>query len=107
MHSFQFVHLDIKDDNICYSKKKKEFVFIDFGLSTILPERLGRKSYTMYQGTANYCSPEMAKLITKEDGGYVDLYHNDKCCLEKVLSPEGETWRANQQPISLDYLYQG
>jgi hypothetical protein len=23
MHSFQFMHLDIKDDNICYSKKKK------------------------------------------------------------------------------------
>ena len=64
MHSFKFIHLDIKDNNICYSKTRKQFVYIDFGLSIIIPEKLGQKAFTKYFGTANYCSEAMSKLMT-------------------------------------------
>lgn len=100
------MHLDIKNDNICYSKKKKEFVFIDFGLSNLIPQKIGRKSYTMYLGTANYCSAEMSKIITKQNGGFVDLYYNDICCLKKVFDSDRDSSKSKSSSVNLDYLYQ-
>ena len=36
MHSFGFVHLDIKPENIAFSKKLQKHIFIDFGLSKLI-----------------------------------------------------------------------
>jgi hypothetical protein len=90
LHAIRLLHLDIKDDNICFSRSRGEFVFIDYGLSVLVPETLGAKSFTQFYGTATYCSPEMASLITNQDGGYIDLYYNDVCCLKNVIHREND-----------------
>lgn len=56
MHSLNMVHSDIKETNIGYSPNFKKYVFIDFGISSILPEHLGEKSMTYFKGSYNYCS---------------------------------------------------
>lgn len=66
MHEMRFIHMDIKDINICFSKLKGEFVFIDFGFSKIIPENLGCKSLTKFFGTPHYCSKEMNDIITSK-----------------------------------------
>ena len=59
MHSFHFIHLDIKPQNILYSNFRKDFVFIDFGYSEMVKEKLGFKTLTNFAGTLGYCAPEM------------------------------------------------
>lgn len=56
MHSLKIVHRDIKPANIMYSKTFGKHVFIDFGLTKVLNECLGEKSYTSFVGTTIYCS---------------------------------------------------
>lgn len=56
MHAIKFIHMDIKEDNICFSNIKKDYVFIDYGLSKIIKEDVGRKSLTHFFGTASHCS---------------------------------------------------
>ena len=41
MHRLHIVNQDIKPPNIMFSPKFKKMVFIDFGLSTIVEEKLG------------------------------------------------------------------
>ena len=63
MHSINFVHCDIKPDNIMFSPTYRSLVFIDFGLSNIVREPIGFKSKTRYKGTLNFSSEEMKKTI--------------------------------------------
>jgi serine/threonine protein kinase len=41
LHELQIVHLDIKPTNICYSPSLDELVYIDFGFSDVLNEKIG------------------------------------------------------------------
>lgn len=51
IHSFQIIHGDIKFQNIMWSPKHKKNVFIDFGLSKVLKEKVGEMTKTNYFGT--------------------------------------------------------
>jgi serine/threonine protein kinase len=53
------VHLDIKPENVTYSPSLDTLVFIDFGLSDILEEKIGLKTFVGFSGSINFCSPEM------------------------------------------------
>lgn len=77
MHSFQIIHGDIKIDNIMWSPSHEKNVFIDFGLSKLLKEKVGQMTKTHYFGTYQYCSSEMKSLLIKNRTGFVDLYFND------------------------------
>lgn len=46
MHNLQICHLDIKYENIGWSATFKKFVFLDFGLSMIVNEPIGKKTLT-------------------------------------------------------------
>lgn len=86
MHSHKFVHLDIKKQNICFSKIRNRNVFIDFGLSRLVGQKEGEKSWTNFTGTLQYCSEEMKKCYILQSKLLVDLYDNDRCALWKTLS---------------------
>ena len=43
-HKLKIVHQDIKPDNIMFSPYKKKMVFVDFGLSRIIEEELGKQT---------------------------------------------------------------
>jgi serine/threonine protein kinase len=63
LHSFRIAHRDIKPENIMLSPTFRKPVFIDFGLSTMVPEALGEKSLTNFAGSINFCSKEMANAF--------------------------------------------
>lgn len=90
------MHLDIKPDNICFSRKLGEPIFIDFGFSEIIDEVPGDMTLTSFIGSLNYCSDDMRDIYVNKKPGLVDLYHNDVSCLKKVFNDlkEGEEVRA-------------
>lgn len=51
-------------------------MFIDFGVTTFIKERIGYKSVTKFAGTMGFASDEMRKIFV-EKKGLVDLYFND------------------------------
>jgi len=51
-----FVHNDIKPENIMYSKLSKKLIFIDFGLSECLLKPMGYKKISKFMGTFQYNS---------------------------------------------------
>ena len=51
MHSFGIVHGDVKPENIMWSPSLQKNVFIDFGLSRVVKEKPGQKTYTGFFGT--------------------------------------------------------
>ena len=57
MHTFQLVHLDIKPSNIMYSSVRSETVYIDYGFSKLIKEKIGFKTNTCFAGSMNYCGP--------------------------------------------------
>jgi tRNA A-37 threonylcarbamoyl transferase component Bud32 len=59
-HLFQLIHFDIKLENVCYLARERKYVLIDYGLSEIVPESAGCKSFTKFKGTLTNSSPEMA-----------------------------------------------
>jgi len=73
------MHLDIKPSNIMFSKEFNKPVFIDFGMSELISEHLGFKTFTTFKGTAGFCGKDMLKCMTNPS--YVDLYANDVTCL--------------------------
>lgn len=97
--------MDIKEDNICFSTLKKDYVFIDYGLSKIIKEDIGRKSLTHFYGTASHCSEEMGMLISHFKEDYVDLYYNDICCLNSSLQSDKEYWKNNKKHPAVDRAY--
>ena len=56
MHRLNIIHYDIKPENIIFSKAFNKAVFIDFGLSEIIEEKIGLKTFGGFRGTPNYCS---------------------------------------------------
>ena len=56
MHSVGFIHSDIKPENIAFSETSQKHVFLDFGLSSLRPEKKGEKSLVSFIGTLSYCS---------------------------------------------------
>ena len=46
MHTFNIIHKDIKRSNILYSASFKKFVLTDFGISHVVPEKIGYLSKT-------------------------------------------------------------
>ncbi len=64
MHMLQVVHRDIKPSNIMFSPAFKKNVFIDFGVTQVLNERLGEKTKAMFVGTVWYCSDEVLNLLS-------------------------------------------
>ncbi len=85
LHSMHLVHRDIKPTNVCWSPNFKKYVFIDFGLSNILRQTQGQKSYTKFVGTYAFCTREMQKVFSLKESGYIDLYYNDIHGLRKTL----------------------
>jgi serine/threonine protein kinase len=60
IHSLQIIHFDIKPQNIMYSKSFKKTVLIDFGLSKMISEKVGKLTYVpSFRGTYIYSSNEM------------------------------------------------
>ena len=57
LHTFQFIHLDIKPSNIMYSSIRSETVYIDYGFSKLIKEKIGFKTNTCFAGSMNYCGP--------------------------------------------------
>lgn len=51
IHCFNIVHRDIKPANIVFSSYFKKFVFIDFGFSSIIIEKIGFKSKSYFKGS--------------------------------------------------------
>ena len=74
MHSLHIIHGDIKPDNVMFSPSLKKFVFVDFGVSRIIEEEKGEKTFTDYFGTPKYSSEEMLLLSIMKKEGKVDLY---------------------------------
>ena len=74
MHSLHIIHGDIKPDNVMFSPSLKKFVFVDFGVSRIIKEEKGEKTFTDYFGTTKYSSEEMLLLSIIKKEGQVDLY---------------------------------
>ena len=77
LHSFQIAHKDIKPDNIGWSRKKKKFVFLDYGFAGFVKESIGQLSRTKFIGTFSYVCEEMKKLYFLKEEGFVDFYYND------------------------------
>ena len=77
LHTFKIVHQDIKPNNIAWSEKQQQWVFLDFGFARCLKEELGEKTKTKFIGTYSYTSAEMKKIYHLDIGTMVDLYYND------------------------------
>ena len=86
LHAFNFIHNDIKVDNIAFSPFFNRYVFIDFNLSRIIRERIGFKTLTAFRGTPNYCSSEMGAIYLLQETRFVDLFYNDLFSLKESLS---------------------
>jgi len=76
--------MDIKPDNICFSPSLKQFIFIDYGLTTAIKEEIGFKSMTYFAGSFSFCSPEML-LLFNNPSGWIDLYFNDMHSLKETF----------------------
>lgn len=51
MHSLNFVHLDLKPENIAYSNFFNRWIFLDFGLSEMNKQNIGYSTLTGYVGS--------------------------------------------------------
>ena len=77
--------MDINPNNLMFSPKSNKIVFIDFGLSKIIREDCSFKTFTNFNGTPQYVSKEMLKLLSVDStGDFIDLYYNDLVCLKNT-----------------------
>lgn len=70
LHLNNFVHRDIKLENILINKKNREIKIIDFGFSVCVK---ADKKLCMFCGTPSYMAPE---IVSKQEynGKYVDVW---------------------------------
>lgn len=70
LHLNNFVHRDIKLENILINKKNKDVKIIDFGFSVCVQ---ADKKLCMFCGTPSYMAPE---IVSKQEynGKYVDVW---------------------------------
>ncbi len=67
MHRLSIVHLDIKNTNIMYSKSYQKIVFLDFGTSFCIKNKVGyKKTVQKFYGSVYYASCEMKKLMNRK-----------------------------------------
>lgn len=71
LHRFHIVHMDIKPENLGFSTDNNSFIFIDFGLSKIIGEEIGVRSWTSFTGSMDFCSKEMLELFLDDRPGMV------------------------------------
>ena len=76
-HKMGLIHCDIKEENIAYNSHIGRWVFIDYGLSLFVKEKLSEKTQTRFQGNFRNASPEMKKISKDNKSGSVNLYFND------------------------------
>lgn len=70
MHEMNYVHLDLKPENIMFTtKKSNQLKLIDFGLAAKLDPKETVKVTT---GTAEFAAPEVA--ASKPVGFYTDMW---------------------------------
>lgn len=74
-----------------FSPTFKKWVFIDFGLSNMLKEKVDEKSYTGFCGTYEFCSSDMVMLFRRRSEGLVNLYLNDVWGLKESLKKMKKT----------------
>ncbi len=55
MHLLDLIHFDIKPSNLMFSDTLQKIIFIDFGLSSIIKQKIGQKTLTGFKGTLAYC----------------------------------------------------
>lgn len=78
-----------------YSPSFGKNVLIDFNCSSVISEKVGEKTLTMFKGTRLNCSEEMEALYYSRKPDLVDLYFNDLVSLKKI----------NEKPSSSLYLF--
>lgn len=70
-----------------FSRVHGKVVFIDFGLSKVILQNWGFKTYTGFRGTPNFVSNAMLELLGPgAKKAHVDLYYNDLICLQNVYN---------------------
>ena len=62
MRKMHLIHGDIKPENIRFSRLQKRVVFIDFGLSKFINEKINEESMTYVRGTYNWIGKDLLKL---------------------------------------------
>ncbi len=67
------------------SKNNNKYVLIDFGLSKLVKEDIGFKTWTNFVGNYKSSSAEMKKLYFLQTPNYIDLYYNDLFALVTSL----------------------
>lgn len=89
LHAEGIKHMDIKPDNIVFSKKLNRFVLTDFGISRHSDLEPGFKEKVWFSGTMNFVCPEMLKLLETRQIGPVDLHYNDMWAVQETLKCMG------------------
>jgi serine/threonine protein kinase len=96
MHRFKIIHGDITDTNFMFSPVHGKVVFIDFGLSKIIADDCGFKTYTSFRGTPNFVSESMLNLLgVSQKWDFIDLYYNDLVCLQNIISYKNQKVRVS------------
>jgi len=77
-NKLNFIHFDIKDDNIIYLPDENKFIFIDFGLSKTYKILLKTRTLEYYSSSPRYYYPPeiliFSVLYKKKTYNYYDLY---------------------------------
>ncbi len=61
-----------------YSPLLEKIVFIDFGMSKVNPQKLGKMKLQKIKGSFFYVCDDMKKLFKEKiQFNYVDMYYND------------------------------
>ena len=85
LHSLRIVHRDVKPSNVDWSPHFQKWVFLDFGFSKVLKQKIGQKTKTKFIGSYHYASRDLLKTHDLSQAGWVDFYHNDLHGLRKVI----------------------
>ena len=77
--------MDIKPENIGYSRHHKKFVLLDFGFAEFIKEEFGEKTLIKPRGTYFYMSKEMKSVSHLDQQSFIDLYDNDLFGLKNTV----------------------
>lgn len=88
-NKLNFVHFDIKKDNIIYIENDRKFVFIDFGLSSTYNDFLFKKTLQEYGSSPRYYYPPefiaFSLWFKKNDDSYENNFRSFKYLYEYEL----------------------
>lgn len=73
LHENDVCHLDLKLDNIFYTKKNNQIKLIDFGFAQITKEKNEERLIEKYCGSIHYAAPEIIRNIPF-DGKKADIW---------------------------------